>query len=102
MIVGLAAIGCCPTIRKDIEGEECSEEINYWAAKYNDGLKTMLQNFKSELKDINYSYFDTYSISTNVIKNPASYGTSNKHRYIYIYITSSSTSFRRSYRNCFV
>lgn len=43
----------------------------------------MLQNFKSELKDINYSYFDTYSISMNVIKNPASYGTSNKHRYIY-------------------
>ncbi|KAB1215180.1 hypothetical protein CJ030_MR4G025852 [Morella rubra] len=66
VIVGLAAIGCCPTIRKDFEGEECSEEINYWAAKYNDGLKTMLQNFKSELKDINYSYFDTYSISMNI------------------------------------
>ncbi|KAF3453435.1 hypothetical protein FNV43_RR03875 [Rhamnella rubrinervis] len=41
---------------------------------YNEGLKSMLQELKSELKDINYSYFDTYNFFSNLIQKPASYG----------------------------
>jgi hypothetical protein len=42
-MVGLSVIGCSPTVRKDIEGEECSAEINKCCANYNEGLKSMLQ-----------------------------------------------------------
>ncbi len=74
-MVGLSVIGCTPSVRKDIEGEECSTEINDWCSNYNKALKSMLQKLASELKDIKYSYFDTYSILTNLIDNQASYGT---------------------------
>lgn len=37
----------------------------------------MLQDLKSELKDMHYSYLDTYSIFTNFIDNPTTYGTCN-------------------------
>ncbi|GMY31218.1 GDSL esterase/lipase At5g55050-like [Fagus crenata] len=56
-----------------IEKEECHAEMNIWSAKYNDGLKLMLQKLQDEFKDINYSYFDTFSIFSNLIQNPASY-----------------------------
>lgn len=38
----------------------------------------MLQELKIELKDINYSYFDTYSVLLDIIRNPASYGSAKR------------------------
>lgn len=35
----------------------------------------MLEELKSEFKDINYSYFDTYSVMLSLIQNPKAYGT---------------------------
>ena len=35
----------------------------------------MLRKLKSEFKDINYSYFDTYSVLLSLIQNPTAYGT---------------------------
>ncbi|GAV72903.1 LOW QUALITY PROTEIN: hypothetical protein CFOL_v3_16391 [Cephalotus follicularis] len=49
-------------------------ETNYWSAKYNEGLKTMMQGLKSEFKSIPYPYFYTYNIMQNMIKKPVSYG----------------------------
>ena len=63
-----------------MQTEECNEEANYLAAKYNDGLKSMLQELQSELNGLSYSYFDNYSVLHNIIKNPAAYG---KHLFIY-------------------
>lgn len=34
----------------------------------------MLQELKSDLQDIYYSYFDTYTVLLNIIHNPADYG----------------------------
>lgn len=49
--------------------------MNDWAIKYNDGLKSALEGLKSELKNFNYSYFDTYAVLQNLVQQPASYGT---------------------------
>ncbi|KAK2990031.1 hypothetical protein RJ640_004709 [Escallonia rubra] len=74
VITGIVAVGCCPSQRKQNKTGACNEEANFWATKYNDGLKSMLQGLKSELKDINYSYLDIYSIFHDFIQNPATYG----------------------------
>ena len=35
----------------------------------------MLQELKSNLSAISYSYFDTYTLLLNIIQTPATYGT---------------------------
>ncbi|KAK1584035.1 hypothetical protein Q3G72_029276 [Acer saccharum] len=74
VITGLAVLGCIPSERVKMQTEECNEEANYLAGKYNDGLKSMLQELQSELNGLSYSYFDNYSAVYNIIKNPAAYG----------------------------
>lgn len=74
VVTGIGALGCCPAQRRQNTTQECREEVNYWATKYNDGLKSTLQGLKSSLKDINYSYFDTYSVMSNFVHDPATYG----------------------------
>ncbi|GMJ05087.1 hypothetical protein like AT5G55050 [Hibiscus trionum] len=74
VLTGIGAIGCVPAERVKNETHECSEEINFWSVKYNEGLKAMLRGLKSELHGMNYSYFDTYGIMQNAIQNPSSYG----------------------------
>ncbi|KAJ4844391.1 hypothetical protein Tsubulata_002352 [Turnera subulata] len=70
----IGAIGCIPSERLKSQTEECNEESNSLALKYNEGLKSMLQELKSELKDIAYSYFDTYAVLQNIVQNPANNG----------------------------
>ncbi|WP_423787579.1 SGNH/GDSL hydrolase family protein, partial [Klebsiella pneumoniae] len=71
VVVGIGAIGCIPSQRAQNKSEECNGEVNFGAKNYNDGLKSVLQAFKSELKDINYSFFDAYAAFLNFIQNPA-------------------------------
>ena len=73
-MVGVGAVGCCPSQRNKNSTEECSEEANYWSVKYNERLKSLLQELISELKGMSYSYFDTYSVMLNLIQKPAAYG----------------------------
>lgn len=73
-VVGVGAVGCCPAQRNQIKNGECNQEANYWSDKYNQGLKSMLQGLKSELKDFFYSYIDTYSVFTHLIQNPTTNG----------------------------
>lgn len=42
---------------------------------YNEGVKSSLQELQSELKDLKYSHFDTYSAFLNIIQTPDSNGT---------------------------
>lgn len=81
MVTGIGAVGCCPSQRNQNKTEVCNEEANYWATKYNDGLKSGLHQFKSELNGFYYSYFDTYSVFTNFIEKPATYGTLLSHKF---------------------
>ncbi|XP_071703853.1 GDSL esterase/lipase At5g55050-like [Rutidosis leptorrhynchoides] len=74
VISGVGVIGCCPAQRKHNALNECNLEANYLSIRYNEGLKAMLRDLKTELSDINYSYFDTYYVMSVLIQNPLSYG----------------------------
>ncbi|GKC32231.1 GDSL esterase/lipase-like protein [Tanacetum coccineum] len=74
VVTGVGAIGCCPVQRKMNRTGECNVEINYWSARYNEGLKIMLQELKSESLDMNYVYFDLYGAMTNLFQDPKTYG----------------------------
>ncbi|KAL0443360.1 UNVERIFIED_CONTAM: GDSL esterase/lipase [Sesamum latifolium] len=70
----IALIGCAPKVRYSSPTGECNKDVNYWAKKYNDELTQMLHELKSELKEFQYSYFDTYGVFTEFIQSPATYG----------------------------
>lgn len=74
VFAGLGLIGCAPSQRVKNQTEECNEEVNYWSAKYNEALKSALQELKSELKGMAYSYFETYTVMQDIIQNPAARG----------------------------
>ncbi|PON62694.1 Lipase [Parasponia andersonii] len=74
VIVGIGLIGCTPSERKRNKAEQCNEEVNHISVKYNGALNLMLKGLKVELKDINYSYFDGYSVMQNFVQKPAAYG----------------------------
>ena len=74
VMIGVGAIGCCPTQRRKNSLGECFEEANHLAIEYNRGLKSALQELKSELEGLNYSYFETYDVLLKLIQKPASYG----------------------------
>lgn len=73
-MVGLGPIGCCPSQRNKNKTEECNEETNRLSLMYNEALVAMLRALKSELNDISYSYYDTYTVMQSFIQTPASYG----------------------------
>ena len=79
VVSGVGAIGCYPAQRKTDSMGECIVETNYWSARYNEGLKIMLQGLKSESLDMNYVYFDLYGAMTNVFQDPKTYGILFKH-----------------------
>lgn len=81
VVVGIGPLGCTPAYRHDSSTEDCSDEVNFWANKYNQQLTSMLKALQSQLNDINYSYFNTYAALTDLIQNPSTHGI-----YIYTYV----------------
>ncbi|KAL2926272.1 hypothetical protein RDABS01_007560 [Bienertia sinuspersici] len=67
-------MGCVPSIRVKVKGEACDEVVNYWASEYNQGLQVILQEFKSELEDFQYSYFNAYEFFFKILQKPFAYG----------------------------
>ncbi|XP_073157332.1 GDSL esterase/lipase At5g55050 [Henckelia pumila] len=76
LFVGLPPLGCAPKQRSlgNNKTDECNEQVNFWSNEYNRGFTQMLQRLKLELSDFHYSYFDTYSVFLDFIRNPAAYG----------------------------
>ena len=64
------------------KNEECREEMNYCSVKYNEGLMSMLQELKSELKETYYSFSDSYKVFLDLIQRPAAYGTTDYFLFI--------------------
>ncbi|XP_071696467.1 GDSL esterase/lipase At5g55050-like [Rutidosis leptorrhynchoides] len=77
VVTGAAAIGCCPVQRKTSRTGECNVETNYWSNKYNDGLKIMLQELKSESVGLNFAYFDLYGAMIDLFRKAQNYGFTN-------------------------
>ncbi|KAM7251024.1 hypothetical protein ACFE04_022907 [Oxalis oulophora] len=73
-MAGISPIGCIPSERAKNETEGCNEASNQASVKYNGVLKSMLEQLKSELNGMFYSYFDAYDITQNMVQHPASYG----------------------------
>ncbi|PNX76837.1 GDSL esterase/lipase, partial [Trifolium pratense] len=72
-IAGVAAIGCCPTLRLKNK-TECFSEANLLSVEFNKELQSMLKQWESENKNISYSFFDTYSAIQDIIHDPTSHG----------------------------
>jgi phospholipase/lecithinase/hemolysin len=76
VFAGIGPLGCIPSQRiKNQTDHGCNEGSNLMAVAYNKGLNSILQELKSNLNAISYSYFDTYALMHNIIQNPATYGT---------------------------
>lgn len=73
-IVGVGVIGCTPSERNEQTDRKCNEDANRLSVKYNQALVSMLKSLASELRGINYSYFDGYSVMQNFIQKPTAYG----------------------------
>ncbi|KAI5571171.1 hypothetical protein BDE02_11G076700 [Populus trichocarpa] len=75
VFAGIGPLGCIPSQRiKNQTDHGCNEGSNLMAVAYNKGLNSILQELKSNLNAISYSYFDTYALMHNIIQNPATYG----------------------------
>ncbi|KAL3503526.1 hypothetical protein ACH5RR_037975 [Cinchona calisaya] len=75
VVAGLTSIGCCPGQRIDSITEECKQDINALAINYNQQLTSMLAGLKLDFDDFNYSYFNSYTVLSDIIQNAATYGT---------------------------
>ncbi|KAJ8754607.1 hypothetical protein K2173_010698 [Erythroxylum novogranatense] len=74
LLAGVAPIGCSPSQRAKNKSEECNEHLNSMSVMYNQASKSMLEELKSELHGLSYSYFDTYTSLLNLIQKPSDYG----------------------------
>lgn len=74
VIFGVAAVGCCPSQRDGNKTEACNEAANFGASNYDKGLISALQDYQTQLKGFQYTYFDTYAVFLNLIQQPAIYG----------------------------
>uniref|UniRef100_A0A1D1ZGL7 GDSL esterase/lipase At5g55050 n=1 Tax=Anthurium amnicola TaxID=1678845 RepID=A0A1D1ZGL7_9ARAE len=74
VLVGTGPIGCCPSRRLQNKTGDCNVESNHGSIKYNEAVNSLLQGMKSELGDMTYSFFDTYTVVMEYIQKPATYG----------------------------
>ncbi|XP_076888558.1 GDSL esterase/lipase At5g55050-like [Bidens hawaiensis] len=75
VVNGVGMIGCCPAQRLQMNTTYgCNVAENYWSKKYNIRLKILLKKLKRQSPGINYSYFDTYRATNNLIQYPQNYG----------------------------
>lgn len=74
IFVGAGAVGCCPSQRLENKSLDCKAEANYWSVKYNEGVKQLLDEMKTQNKDMSYSFFNTYRVIMDFIQNPSAYG----------------------------
>uniref|UniRef100_A0A7N1A0F4 Uncharacterized protein n=1 Tax=Kalanchoe fedtschenkoi TaxID=63787 RepID=A0A7N1A0F4_KALFE len=75
-------LGCIPqklwlVQSKDLDSNGCISTYNDAAKLFNEGLKHLCQEVRSELKDASVVYVDIYSIKYDLIANATRYGFSN-------------------------
>lgn len=74
MVAGLPVLGCMPTRRASMPNGECDMSADAAVLNYNQELKTMLNELKSEPQDFSFIYADTYKAMEHIIQQPATYG----------------------------
>ena len=73
-LVGTGPIGCCPQQRKGSSSADCNATTNSICVQYVNGVASLLEEMKSELRDMNYSLFNSSRALMEYIENPENYG----------------------------
>ncbi|KAL8136449.1 hypothetical protein V2J09_002450 [Rumex salicifolius] len=60
-VIGVGAVGCCPSQRFKSNTGECNTAANAMAYTYSQGLVLVLERLRSHLRGFRYTYFDTYT-----------------------------------------
>lgn len=78
VFVGTGPVGCCPSLRRQTHTNDCNAIANSVSDLYNQAAVSLLQELKSQLSDMNYSFFNTTLAMQEIIKNPTNYGIINQ------------------------
>lgn len=75
VVFEIGPIGCIPAISRTHEHTgECMEEANQMALYFNEKLSAMLKNLTSSLPGSTFVLGQSYSIASDIYKNPSIYG----------------------------
>ncbi|KAL0911365.1 hypothetical protein M5K25_019501 [Dendrobium thyrsiflorum] len=72
--VGTGPVGCCPSLRTQTETNDCNAAANSVSDLYNQAVLSLLQELKSQLSNMNYSFFNTTLAMNEIMDNPTDYG----------------------------
>ncbi|XP_061339682.1 GDSL esterase/lipase At1g71691 [Gastrolobium bilobum] len=74
VITGLGLMGCIPSICAQSLTGNCSEEVNLLVQPFNANVRTMLNNFNTNLPGSRFIFIDTARMFRNILLNARSYG----------------------------
>ncbi|KAG0479258.1 hypothetical protein HPP92_010116 [Vanilla planifolia] len=74
VVVGTGALGCCPSLRSQNRSGDCNVWANSVSDLYNQAAASLLREMKTQLGDMNYSFFNTYLAFLELILRPEKYG----------------------------
>ncbi|KAJ0967890.1 hypothetical protein J5N97_024807 [Dioscorea zingiberensis] len=66
-VLGTSTIGCIPIVRSSTPSGDCVEELNNLSQQFKNETRVMLQQLKSTMVGMKYSFVDSYEM-TNLIK----------------------------------
>lgn len=76
MLAAIGPLGCIP--KQLAQGlsppGECRDYVNDIVVMFNALLRSLVDQFNMEYKDSIFAYGDTYTVFSEIIKNPSSYG----------------------------
>ncbi|XP_058748972.1 GDSL esterase/lipase At1g29670-like [Vicia villosa] len=75
-LFGVGPIGCSPSelAQNSSDGRTCVARINSANQLFNNGLKSLVDQFNNQFPDARFIYVNVYGIFGDIISNPSSYG----------------------------
>ncbi|GAB4831514.1 hypothetical protein Ancab_005532 [Ancistrocladus abbreviatus] len=76
VLIGVGQIGCSPNelAQNSQDGKTCVARIDSANQIFNNNLKSLVDQFNSQLPDARFIYINAYGIFQDMINNPARYG----------------------------
>ncbi|XP_020591995.1 GDSL esterase/lipase At5g55050 [Phalaenopsis equestris] len=71
---GTGPVGCCPSLRRQTQTNACNAAANSISDLFSQAAASLLQELKSQLTDMNYSFFNTTLAMQEIIQTPTNYG----------------------------
>jgi len=75
-LFGVGQIGCSPNAlaQNSPDGRTCVARINSANQLFNNGLRSLVDNFNNQFPDAKATYVNVYGIFQDIINNPSSFG----------------------------